>query len=267
MRCSVQFAILAAAIMLVPACASRGLPHLALPTGAGEPAAEYSTPLAAALLRCHDVRTLSAELSLSGHAGDQKLRGRVLAGLVAGALRLEAPAPGGAPVFILVADGPRGRLLLGRDRRVLNDAPPADILDALVGIAMGPDDLRALLSGCLQASVESTGARAYGAQWLAVDLAAGGTMYLHRGVDGAWRIVAGMLPRLLVQYGELVDGVPSQIRLTSPAASGRPALDLTLGLSQAEVNTELPRDQLVALIIPPGTAPLTLQELRESYHR
>ena len=191
----------------------------------------------------------------------------MLVGLAPGALRLEALAPGGSPAFILVADGSRGRLLLARDRRVLDGAPPVDILDALVGIALDPDDLRALLSGCLQASAEAAGARAYGTGWIAVDLAGGGTMYLRRGSDGTWRIAAGTHGGLTVQYGESVGVTPSQIRITSPASAGRPDLDVTLGVSQVEVNGDLPRDQLMALTIPPGTSPITLQELREIYHR
>jgi hypothetical protein len=64
------------------------------------------------------------------------MRGRVLAGVVPGALRLEGVAPFGGPVFILVADGVHGTLLLPRDR-VLQDAAAEDILDALVGIRLG----------------------------------------------------------------------------------------------------------------------------------
>jgi hypothetical protein len=267
MRRAVRSALLAAAMMSIGACAPRGLARITLPTGPGSPAPEYATAFATALIRCHDVRTFSAELSLSGRAGNQRLRGRVLVGLAAGALRLEAPAPDGSSAFILVADGSRGRLLLARDRRVLDGAPPADILDALIGIALGPDDLRALLSGCLQAQAEATGARAYGAEWIVVDLAGGGTMYLRRGPDATWRIAAGTHAGLTVQYGELASGVPAQIHIASAAMSGRTDLDVLLGVSQVLVNDDLQRDRLVALTIPPGTSPITLQELRESYHR
>jgi hypothetical protein len=191
----------------------------------------------------------------------------VLVGLAPGALRLEALAPGGGPAFILVADGSRGRLWLARDRRVLDGAPPAEILDALVGIALDPDDLRALLSGCLQAQAEAAGARAYGAEWIVVDLAGGGTMYLRRGPDGTWRIVAGTHAGLAVQYGESAGVTPSQIRITSSAGNGHTDLDVGLTVSQVDVNGDLPRDQLLALTVPSGTLPITLQELRESYHR
>ena len=41
-------------------------------------------------------------------------------------------------------------------------------------------------------------------------------------------------------------------------------LDLALALNQVEVNGDLPRDQLVALKIPDGVAPLSLEELRKA---
>lgn len=239
-------------------------PRLSLPAGPGTPAADYAPAFAAALGRCRDVKTLSAELALSGHAGTQTLRGHVLAGLAEGALRLEAVAPGGSPAFILVADGSHGRLLLPRDRRVLEDAMPADILDALVGVALGPDDLRALLSGCVNASRQPSGARAYGAEWIVVDLAGGGAVYLRRASDGAWRIVAGRTAGLEVEYGGPVANTPARIRIRSAAGSGRPDVDLTVGVSQVEVNGDLPRDRLVALTVPPGTSTITLDELRRS---
>ena len=161
---------------------------------------------------CDSVRTLQAELGLSGRAAGQRMRGRVLAGLVPGALRLEGVAPFGAPVFILVADGARGTLLLSRERRVVQDAPPEEILNALVGIRLGADDLRAMLSGCVKAAAEPTGARAYGADWLAVDLAAGGTVYLRR-IGNAWRIVAGRYGGLEIDYAAFQGDRPSQVVL------------------------------------------------------
>jgi hypothetical protein len=200
---------------------------------------------------------MQAELGLSGRAAGQRMRGRVLAGLVPGALRLEGVAPFGAPVFILVADGTRGTLLLARDRRVVQDAPPEEILNALVGIRLGPDDLRAMLAGCVRSASEPTAAHAYGPDWLAVDLAAGGTVYLRR-IENVWRIVAGRHGGLEIDYPAFQGGRPSQVVLRGPD------LDLALAVNQVEMNADLPRDQLVALKIPEGVAPLSLDELRKA---
>jgi len=228
-----------------------------LPSGTGTPVADFSSTYAAARSACDGVRTMQAELGLSGRAAGQRMRGRVLSGLVPGALRLEGVAPFGTPVFILVADGSRGTLLLSRDRRVVRDADVADILDALIGLRLGPDDLRAVLSGCVKAAAEPASARAYGADWMAVELSSGGTVYLNRSA-GAWRIVAGRYGGLEVDYPEFAGNRPSRIVLRGTD------LNLGLALSQVEVNGELPRDQLVAVKIPDGVAPLSIEELRKS---
>jgi hypothetical protein len=230
---------------------------VALPSGTGTPAPDFAPAYAEARAACESVRTMQAELGLSGRAAGQRMRGRVLSGLVPGALRLEGVAPFGAPVFILVADGLRGTLLLSRERRVVHDAPPEEILNALVGVRLGPDDLRALLSGCVRAAGDSTGARAYGDDWLAIELAAGGTIYLRR-TGTAWRIVAGRYGGLEVDYAAFEGARPSQVLLRGTD------LNLALALNQVEINGDLPRDALVALKIPDGVAPLSLEQLRKA---
>jgi hypothetical protein len=203
------------------------------------------------------------------------LRGRALAGFVPGALRLEAVAPFGSPAFILAADGSRGTLLLPRDRRILQDAAPEDILNALIGVPLGPDDLRAVLSGCMKANAMPNSGRAFGPEWMSVDLDSGGTVYLHRvqGQTAGWRVVAGRYAGLEIEYPQFAGEQPSRIVIRSApaaaAAAGTSAtvvadVALTIAVSQVEVNGELPRDQLVAVKIPPEMRPITLAELRAS---
>ncbi len=208
-------------------------------------------------MRCRDVQSLQAELALSGNAGPQKLRGRVLAGFAPGAMRLEAVAPFGSPAFILTADGERGTLLLPRDRRILQNTAPDDILNALIGLRLGPDDLRAVLSGCVKANARPTSGREYGPDWLSVDLESGGTLYLQR-QTGRWRLVAGRYGGLDIEYPKFAGEQPSQIIIRAGRAN------LTVGLSQLEVNGDLPRDELVAIKIPTGLQPMTLEQLREA---
>lgn len=251
-------------ILTISGMACGGARHITLPTGEGTPVADYASTFAAATARCRDVRTLQAELALSGRAGRRKLRGRVLAGLIPGALRLEAVSPFGSPAFIFVADGVRGRLLLPRDRLVLDGASGGDILDALAGVPLAPDDLRALLSGCVKASAEPTGGRAYGTTWMTLDLDGGGTIYLRREPLGEWRMVAGRYAGLDVEYGPPANGMPSRVRIRRTATAGRADVSVNVDLSQVEVNGDLPHDQLVTLTVPPGTSSITLEELRES---
>ncbi len=206
---------------------------------------------------CRDVRSLQVELALSGNAGPQKLRGRVLAGFAPGGMRLEAVAPFGSPAFILTADGSRGTLLLPRDRRILQNTAPEDILNALIGVRLGPDDLRAVLSGCVKANARPTSGREYGSDWLSVDLESSGTLYLQRQA-GRWRFVAGRYGGLEIEYPRFAGEQPSQIIILAANAN------LTVGLSQLEVNGDLPRDELVAIKIPTGLQPITLEQLREA---
>ncbi len=230
---------------------------MTLPGGTGTPAPDFARAYAQARAACDSVKVLQAELGLSGRAAGQRMRGRVLAGVVPGALRLEGVAPFGAPVFILVADGSRGTLLLSRERRVVLDAAPEEILNALVGIRLGADDLRAMLSGCVRADAEPVGAASFGSDWLAVDLAAGGTVYVQRSGD-TWRIMAGRYGGLEIDYAEFQGDRPSRVVLRGAD------LSLTLAVDQVEVNGDLPRDQLVALKIPDDVAPLSLEQLRKA---
>lgn len=242
------------AVTSLTACGPR---RVSLPSGAGAPASGFAEQYSAARARCDGVRTIQAELGLSGRAAGQRLRGRLLAGIVPGALRIEGVAPFGGPVFILTADGANGTLLLARERRVVRDAPPEEILDALVGVRLGPDDLLAVLAGCAKASAEAVSARSYGEDWLAIAVTSGGTVYLHR-VEGAWRIVAARYGDLEVDYVSFSGGRPSVI-----SVRGR-EVDIGLAVSQVELNADLPRDRLVALNVPDGVMPLSLAELRRA---
>jgi hypothetical protein len=83
-----------------------------LPTGAGTPASDVRDALVQATNTCQGIRTLSAEVAVSGSVATQGLRGRMLVGLAApDAGRIEAVAPFGPPVFILVAKNDDATLL------------------------------------------------------------------------------------------------------------------------------------------------------------
>jgi hypothetical protein len=248
--------------MAAMACVSCGPPRVTLPSGTGQPLLDYEPIFGAATASCRDVRTLTADLSLSGSAGRQRLRGHVIAGFAPGALRLEGVAPFGGPVFILVAENGNGTLLLPRDRRVLPSAPPADILDALAGVALSPDDLLAALTGCVKAGATPIAARAYGTDWLAVDLKSGGRAYLHRtGAD--WQLVAGLSGGLEIDYGSRVGGLPQVVRIHSADPRQAPGVAVELRLQAFDINAAIARDAF-SVAVPPGTSPITLDELRRS---
>jgi hypothetical protein len=232
----------------------------ALPSGPGTAFPEGARALAEATTQCTGVRTLTAEIGLSGHVGTQRLRGRLLAGFAApDRARLEAPAPFGRPVFTLVMRGASATLVLHRDRRVLPSAPPADVVEALAGVRIGADDLRRALAGCgFDTGVPAT-SQSYPGDWVVIG-PPNGRRWLRR-VAGAWRLVASERDHLEIRYDDFVLGRPQAVRLRSGEAGVE--TDITLRLSQVETNVEL-GPEVFEVAIPDDAAPLTLDELRRS---
>ena len=269
--------VAACALALVTAaCASAGL---RLPDGPSRPMADADAARAfqQASASCRGVRTLTAEIGVSGRVGPHKLRGRVLAGFERpGSLRLEAPAPFGAPIFILTARGNRATLLLPRDRRVLIDAPVDDVIEALTGIRRSADDLLALVAGCLVDTPQpgsSGGARRYDSGWLGQPLAGGAEAFMRE--DGRqWRIFAGRSLSGLdaaatagwaVTYDAFAAGFPGEVRITqgiTPAAAGSTRADVTFRVSQLDANITID-PAAFRIDIPGGAIPMSLAELRQ----
>ena len=240
-----------------------GVKHFEPPTGAGTPFPDYAAALDQSRESCSGVKTMRVTLSLSGRSGATKLRGRVDSGLAPGEIRLEGRAPFGRPVFILVArDSSSATLWLPRDNRVLRDAPPAAIVEALAGVALGPDELRRALTGCGFGTASPTGARAYG-DWIAVEAQDGSTHYLRRAAD-RWRLIASRQRTLSVEYRDFTSSRPDTVRMwrTVPNSSDRPT-DLTVKLSDVELNVPL-EPEVFRVDVPPDADPLTLEELRRA---
>jgi hypothetical protein len=253
--------VAAVLLVAVAGCAPR---RVALPTGTGEPldAASAGAIADEAFTGCAAVRTLVAELGLSGRAGPQRLRGRLIAGLAAPAsVRLEGVAPFGPPVFILAASPGRSILLLPRDDRVLEGAEPAAILQALAGVWLGPDELRAVLAGCPPGSATVAHGTRHGDLWTVLRLTDGAQAYVRR-VGTAWQAWATVSHAMTIEYAEFADGRPTLVRLVSQH-QGPAAFDLRVRLSQVELNTEVPAAAF-EVNVPPEARPLTLDELREA---
>jgi hypothetical protein len=250
-----------------------------LPEGPGAPASDAADALAEATSACRAIRTLTAEIAVSGSAGRQRVRGRLSAGVAAPAsARLEAVAPFGPPVFIFVATNNEATLLLSRDDRVLEHGRPSDVLNAAAGVPLDAADLHTTLTGCAPAIPQPQG-RQFGADWRVVTSPAspgGDELYLHR-ERGAqpWRLVAAIrrpstaAGRAAVawraEYREHQNGLPRAIRVTSLDTGGPTgmAFDLTLALSQVDTNVPLGPD-VFRVQIPPSARPITLEELRRA---
>jgi hypothetical protein len=258
MRLRSCIGLLVVASIHLAACGPR---RLTLPAGPGIPFNEFKPVLDAAMASCRGVRTLTAELALSGRVGAERIRGRVLAGFSDSALRLEGTAPFGGPGFIFVARAGLGDLLLPRRGEIVRQQPPAEILDALTGISLAPDDLRALLTGCVRQSIEPGSARAYGDDWLAVEASDEITIYLRRQNAAGWVIVAGRDPALEIEYAAYAAGRPAIVRVRSAVDGAGSPVDLEIRLSQVEINVELGPDAF-EVQVPPGTSTISLDDLR-----
>ena len=249
---------------------SCGVPLMKLPSGPGAPAPDAADLLAQATSACRGVRTITAEIAVSGSVGGRRARGRLSAGLSAPAsARLEAVAPFGQPLFIFAAIGGDATVLLPRDERVLEHGPPELVLEALAGVPLGTAELRATLTACAMGAADATRARQLGDRWRAVPVGPGHEVYLHRDSTSApWRLVAalrhaaGLQRGWRAEYRDFQNDLPRIVRVTSESA-GPSGFDLQLALSQVETN--VPLDPAVFRIqIPKAASSITLEELKQA---
>jgi hypothetical protein len=252
--------------MLTGAAASSCAPKLAaLPGGPGTPFADYAAAYADAIGRCRGVRTFAGVIDLSGRVADERLRARIDAGFAEpGRIRLEGQPPAlafGRPIFILAGDATDATLVLPRDRRYLTGVPAADIVEALTGVTLTADQLRSVVGGCGLGAGEPSAGRAYANGWIAVEV--GDTTTWLQNVRGAWQPRAAVRGPLEVRYEEFGGAHPTRIRIrTAPKGSGQ-ASDLTLRLSDVDINIDL-APGVFEVEIPKDATPMTLDELRRA---
>jgi len=239
------------------------LKPITLPAGPGAPASDAREALETATAACRAVSTFSAQVGVAGSiAGARAPHAHLLVAVAAPAsVRIEAPAPFGAPAFILVARDGDATLLFPRDNQVLEHGRPSDVLEALTGIPVDGAGLLAALTGCGVAPDVARAVR-YDDGWIGVPDGAG-SLYLqressrpswqvaaaiHEGGSGGWR----------ADYREYARGLPDSIHVFA-STGGR--FDLRLSLSDVEVNP--PLDPAVFSVrVPASAARLTLDDLR-----
>lgn len=232
------------------ACAPRTPPR---PAGASTPDSTAVDAFAAATAACKGYRSFEGELTLSGRAGAERVRGRIVTGLEPGAVRLEAVAPFGAPFFILAGRNDRATLVLPREHRVLADARVADVLERITGLALSAEDLRQIVTGCFTDRVDPSSGRQWPGGWRAVAIGAR-TVFL-RDQHGAPTLVAADYDQWRIEYSAHAGGFPRTVRVR------RGTVDITARIDQLQVNTAIdPRAWTVD--VPSDAEPMTLDELR-----
>jgi hypothetical protein len=244
--------------------ASCGAPLMKLPAGPAVPALDAAEALTQATRVCRGVSTITAVVAVRGAVNGRRMRARLLAGLATPAsVRLEAPAPFGQPVFIFVAGAHDATLLLPRDGRVLEHGPPDAVLEALTGMSLSPSDLRTTLTGCADISDARDG-RQLGEQWRVIQGPIEAYLRRERPAE-PWRLVAvvhrnSTSSEWRAEFRDFHNDLPHTIRLIS---TDRRRFDVTLGLSQLDINAPLEPDAF-RVNVPRGTEPITIEELRRS---
>jgi outer membrane lipoprotein-sorting protein len=243
---------------LLSACAAR---RLTLPSDTGTPLPDFAAIHSQLSTACSGVRTLTAELGMSGRAGDQRLSGRIIAGFERPAsMRLEAVGPLGRRGFTLAARDGSATLLIESDSRIVRNETPEAILGALTGVTLAPADLQAILTGCVVPSPRATAGRLHANGWASIDLDAGASVYLERQA-GQWRLRAGRRNGWQIEYTPSPGAFPQAVRLQSTSADV--AVDLTTSISELVTNEDI--DPAAFRVDAPADArPLTLDELRQA---
>ena len=246
-------------LFLISACAAKTPPR---PVGTPAPDPAALEAFNAATAACKGFRSIEGELSLSGRAGNERVRGRILTGLeTGGAVRLEAVAPFGAPFFVLAGRAERATLVLPREHRVLKDTAVADVLERLTGLTLGADDLRLIVSGCLVDRAEPSDGRQWSGGWRAVTIGPERVAYL-RVVNGQPVLTAADYGPWHVDYSAHAGGFPRVVRVRRAGASAKgDGLDITARIEQLQVNTQI-NPLAWSVDVPSDADPMTLDELR-----
>ena len=174
-------------------------------------------------------------------------------------MRLEGVAPLGQPIFILAAQAGAGVLLQPRESRVLRGQPAEAILEALIGVNLSPDDLQAILTGCVVPDPMPAGGRMHANGWASVDLQGGARLFLRRA--GQWEVRAARRDGWQLEYTSGQSRFPESVRLVSESKIIQ--VDMTATIAQLEANVDLPAAAF-RVDVPSDAKPLTLEELREA---
>ena len=260
------------AICSLAGCAP-SLALLNLPAGPGEPDYTGATAEASqqAAKHCSSVSSIVALASLNGTLGSQRARGNMNLGVAGSSARLELLAPFGQAFFYFVSHDNAATLLLPRENRVIREADPQALLEALTGIPLGQNHLLPTLVGCpspfseTNALLDTINFMRFGDDWRMVSSGDGELeSYLHReSVNDPWRLVAMVRRRpdgtsWRTEYREFDSDLPRRILMYSPDR-----FRLELRLSDVELNRPLGPEAFI-IKVPATAVPMTLEELRRS---
>jgi hypothetical protein len=238
------------------ACGGRGM--FVPPAGPGTAAPDAAAAWAEATAACPAPQSYAASLRVSGRVGGQRLWPVTIEAAVLAdeSIYLSATAAGRG-LFVLAGTGSRAALWLRREQRIVT-AAPADIVEAIVGVRLSPNDLLAVLTGCATRSFDIVHASRQGAL-ISIETK-DARIYLERR-GGRWQVRAGEMNAFTVEYAAANGSPPLELWLW-PSASRGTSASIHLTVSDAQVNGPVPA---AVFRMPAGAAtatPMTLDELK-----
>jgi len=235
---------------------TRGL--FVAPAGPGTPAPEAASAWDQASRGCRDARSFTAALQASGRVAGTRLWPIAIQAAVTKdqSIYLSASASG-TSLFVLAGTGNRATLWLRREQRVVT-AAPGEIMAAIIGVALSPDQLLAALTGCGTRSTDMTRATRHD-NLLSIETP-DARVHLESKAS-VWKTRAADTGAFIVEFGWASGPLPADLWIWS-APNRQPAASLHLAVSDGEVNGTIPAGVFQMPAAAATATPITLDELR-----
>jgi hypothetical protein len=249
--------LIGAVICGVAVNCTRGL--FVAPAGPGTPAPEAASAWDQASRGCREARSFTAALQASGRVAGARLWPIAIQAAVTKdqSIYLSASASG-TSLFVLAGTDNRATLWLRREHRVIT-AAPGEIMDAIVGVSLSPDQLLAALTGCGTRSTGVSQAARHG-NLLSIDTT-DARVYLESNAS-VWRTKAAETGAFILEFGWGTGSLPADLWIWS-APNRQPAASLHLSVSDGEINGAIPAGVFLVPSAASTATPITLDELRK----
>lgn len=228
------------------------------PTGPGV-VTDASEAWTAATASCKTAQHYSAELKISGRAASQRIWRLTIDTAVTPTQIYMGARVSGQPIFVLAGSAKEATLWLRPEQRVVK-APAGDIIEAILGLAIPPDRLLSLLTGCATRSLDITTATSHNGI-VAVQTADARVFIERQGT--AWRTRGAEAEGFRVEFLWKTGALPEKVWIES--TPGRePSASLDISVVDPTISDPIPATVFDS---PSGAAsaePMTLDELRTS---
>ena len=254
---SFSLARIAVAIVLstiVVSCGGRS--RFVKPAGTGVAAPDAQVAWNQATSSCRAVDRVVSTLKVSGRiAGTRVPSINIEAAVILNqSIYLSAHASG-RPLFLLAGTSSRATLWLRTEDRAVT-AAPVDILSALIGVSLSPDDMLGVLSGCVSRDAAFAGAARHGAT-VAIAIS-NGTAFLEQRA-GQWQMRAFESRNYTVEFVPPGQSIPQDTWVWSTV--GTEPASLHLNVQERELNGTIPAEIFRVPAGAQAAAPMSLEEL------